>query len=385
MAENVLIGGSLAQKPGFGGHAWVFLQYLLGFRRLGFDVLFLDQLRPGMCVDDDGNECDFEHSHNLRYFLDVMRRFGLEGSFSLDYNYGEVVVGVPRDKVKDRARSSVLFNVMGYLKDADVLDVVPRRVFVDIDPGHGQMWQALGLAEMFAGHDEFVTIGQNIGLPECAIPTCGLAWVTTPPPIVLDSWLPTLMPPVRGLSSIASWRGAYGPMEFGGQSYGQRVHEFRKMIELPCKCGQTIELALDIHPSDGNDRDRLLENGWRLVDPRVVAGDPNSYQEYIQSSQAEFMVAQGMYVKSKSGWFSDRSVCYLASGRPVIAQDTGLKKHYPTGLGLMLFSTLDEAMAAIDDVLSHYTRHAVAAREIAEDVFDSDKVLARLLSRLGVK
>jgi hypothetical protein len=238
---------------------------------------------------------------------------------------------------------------------------------------------------LFAGHDQFVTIGQNIGLPECTIPTCGLAWVTTPPPVVLNSWPPSSMPPVRGVSSIASWRGPYGPMEYAGQIYGQRVHEFRKLIELPRKCRQAIELALDIHPSDGKDRDRLLENGWRLVDPRVVAGDPYSYQEYIQSSQAEFMVAQGMYVKSKSGWFSDRSVCYLASGRPVIAQDTGLKEHYPTGLGLMLFSTLDEALAAIDDVLSHYTRHAAAAREIAEDVFDSDKVLARLLSRLGVK
>jgi hypothetical protein len=385
MAEKVLIGGSLAQKPGFGGHAWVFLQYLLGMRRLGFDVLFLDQLRPGMCVDDDGNECDFADSQNLRYFLNVMRRFGLEGSFSLDYNDGEAVVGVPRDKVVERARSSVLFNFMGYIKDADVLDVAARRVFVDIDPGHGQMWQALGLAEMFAGHDQFVTIGRNIGRPECTIPTCGLTWVTAPPPVVLDSWPRTSTLPLRGLSTIASWRGPYGPVEYAGQTYGQRVHEFRNLIELPRQCGQIFELALDIHSSDGQDRDRLLTNGWRLVDPRTVAGNPSTYQEFIQSSQAEFLVAQGMYVKSKSGWFSDRSVCYLASGRPVIAQDTCLKEHYPTGLGLMLYSTFDEAMSAIDDVLSNNTRHAAAAREIAKDIFDSDKVLARLLSRLGVK
>jgi hypothetical protein len=384
MPKTIVIAGSLAQKPRHGGHTWVFLQYLLGFRRLGWDVLFLDRLEPGMCVDEAGQPCPFEDSLNLRYFQEVLERFGLPRAFSLDYNHGERLVGLPRQQVLERTRNSAfLLNVMGFLTDEEVLSCAPRRVFLDIDPGIGQMWHDLGLHNLFRGHDDFVTIGENIGRDDCAIPACGMPWITTPQPVVLDYWRPA---DLRGgcFTSIASWRGAYGPLDYKGKTYGLRVHEFRKFASLPRLSGQPFQLALDIHPADVNDRTLLEANGWKVVDPITVAGDPAAYQKFIQGSKAEFMVAKNLYVQTNSGWFSDRSICYLASGKPVLAQDTGLKRLIPTGAGLLTFTTLEEALAGVEELSRDYARHARAARALAQEFFDSDKVLSRLLSKLAV-
>jgi hypothetical protein len=272
---------------------------------------------------------------------------------------------------------------MGFLTDEDVLAAAPRRVFLDTDPGFGQMWRELGQADVFAGHDAHATIGENIGHPECEIPTCGLDWITTRQPIVLAEWPAT--PRRRDVfTTVASWRGAYDPVEYRGKRYGLRCHEFRRFFELPRLTGQEFELALDIHPADHEDREALERNGWRLVDPRAVAGDPWSYRRYIQDSMAEICVAKNMYVETKSGWFSDRSICYLASGKPVLHQDTGLRHLYPTGEGLILFSTLEEAAAGVEAIRSDYERHSRAARAIAEEYFDSDKVLGKLLEKLGL-
>jgi hypothetical protein len=258
-------------------------------------------------------------------------------------------------------------------------------VFLDIDPGFGQMWRELGLADVVAGHDAFVTIGENVGQPGCPVPTCGLDWTTTPQPVVLDHW-PATSPPADGaLTSVASWRGVYGPVEYQGTVYGLRVHEFRKFVDLPRRCSYSCRLALDIHPSETKDLALLAESGWELADPRRVAGDPWAYQAFIRKSAAEFMVAKGMYVQTACGWLSDRSLCYLATGRPVLAQDTGLRGLYPTGRGLITFTSPDEAVSAAEELRRNYSRHARAARALAEEHFDSDRVLGRLLDRLGVE
>jgi len=190
------------------------------------------------------------------------------------------------------------------------------------------MWQALGLCRTFHGHDSYITIGSNIGRPECEIPTCGIDWITTPQPVVLDLWPQQLVRPTGKITSIVSWRGPFGPIEYNGRSYGLRVHEFRRFLDLPQQTGRTFELALDIHPTETVDLARLVDHGWSLVDPRQVACDPDAYQRYVQNSWAEFMVAKEMYVKANSGWVSDRSICYLASGKPVLAQETG----FPTSI-----------------------------------------------------
>jgi len=274
--------------------------------------------------------------------------------------------------------------VMGFLSDEEIMSCAPKRVFLDIDPGFGQMWQALGLHDPFQGHDAFVTIGENIGQPGCEIPTCELDWITTRQPIVLDYW-PSGSSDGNGqpFTSIASWRGAFGPLEYQSRKYGLRVHEFRKFAGLPRLSQDTFQLALDIHPADVNDISLLTENGWSLVDPRIAAGDPWVYQTYIQNSKAEFTVAKNMYVQSHSGWFSDRSACYLASGKPVLAQDTGIKNLYPTGEGLLTFTSMAEAVSGAEEISRDYGRHSRAARAIAETHFDSDKVLGRLLNQLG--
>jgi hypothetical protein len=285
----------------------------------------------------------------------------------------------------EKAReSALLLNVMGFLDDAEILAATPRRAFLDIDPGFGQMWQALGLAKMFTGHDAYATIGENIGQPDCTIPTCGIAWITTPQPVVLDQW------PVRNgagctaFTTVASWRGPFGPVEYEGRTYGLRVHEWRNFATLPGKCGQRFEVAMELDVADATDRTLLETNGWRLVSPHAVASGVGEYREFVGGSLAEVMIAKNMYVATHGGWFSDRSICYLASGKPVLAQETGFSRNHPTARGLLAFSTLEEAGEGVRSINADYAMHCRAARDIAESQFDSDKVLPRLLEKLGV-
>jgi hypothetical protein len=264
-----------------------------------------------------------------------------------------------------------------------VLAAAPLRAFLDIDPGFGQMWVELGLARLFDRHDRHVTVGGSVGDPGCAIPTCGLDWVGTLPPVELSEW-----PAVGGngnrFTSVASWRGLFGPIEYQGRTYGLRVHEFRRFAELPSRTSARFEVALDIDDADAADRKRLHEQGWVLADPRKTARDPWRYRTYVQGSSAELMIAKNLYVDTRSGWFSDRSACYLASGRPVLAQDTGLGNLLPCGEGLVIFSTLEEAVAGVEDITGDFERHSRAAREIAEEHFAAERVLPRLLQDLGL-
>jgi hypothetical protein len=385
--KSIAIAGSIAQKPGRGGHTWVFLQYVLGFRKLGWDVLFLDRLEPDMCIEETGARAPIERSWNIRYFLEVMSRFGLDGSYGLLCNGGRSTIGVSRAQILERvSASAALINVMGFLNDDEILAAAPQRVFLDIDPGFGQMWQALGQHETFRGHDAYVTIAENIGRPECAIPTCGLAWITTRQPVVVDEWPAAneSCPADAAITSVGSWRGAYGPVAYQGTTYGLRAHEFRKFAALPRLAAGRFEVALDIHPADVKDIELLCGSGWSLVEPRRAAGDPWRYRDYIRRSAAEVLIAKGMYVQTCSGWFSDRSICYLASGRPVLAQDTGLGDVLPTGEGLLTFTTVEEAAGAARAIECDYVRHARAARRLAEECFDSSKVLGSLMRKLGL-
>ena len=363
---TIAVSGAIAQRPGRGGHAWVFLQYLIGLRRLGWDVLFVDRIDPGMPAD-------------VAYVERVMGQFGIAYSV-LDGETGRAF-GVDRDEARRRlTHSALLLNVMGYLTDEELLALPNRRVFLDVDPGFTQMWHALGLAHIVSGHDVYVTVGENIGRDDCAIPTCGVAWVTTSPPVVLDEW-PWTTRDASSITGIGAWRGPYGPICFHEVEYGLRVHEFRQFADLPVRSVPArFDYALDIDPVEAADIQLLTSGGWRLLQPFAVAGTPGQYREFIQGSMAEFMVAKSMYVKSRSGWFSDRSACYLASGRPVIAQDTGrADKH---SAGLFTFTTCAEAIDALEQVLADYPRQRRAAREIAEANFDSDRVLSRLLDRV---
>jgi hypothetical protein len=383
-AKPLIVAGSVAQKPGNGGHTWVFLQYLLGFKKLGWPVLLLDRLEPEMCTDREGRLASPAESWNLEYLRGVMERFGLGDCYAVLHEGGEKSFGLPRAELLERvASSALLLNVNGFMRDPEVLATASLRAYLDIDPGFGQMWRELGLHDPFRDHDVFVTIGERIGQPDCVIPTGGLEWLTTPQPVVLDHWPPQEQSG-GAFTTVASWRGAFGPVEFGGETYGLRVHEFRKFARLPILTSERFEVALDIDPSESRDLELLDVGGWSLADPAVVAGDPLAYRDFVQRSRAEFMVAKNMYVRARSGWFSDRSICYLASGKPVLAEDTGFSELYPTGEGLVRFATLDEAVAGVERIASDYEHHTSRARAIAEEHFDSDRVLTRLLSTLGV-
>jgi hypothetical protein len=379
---RIVVAGALAQRPGRAGHAWVFLQYLLGFRRLGWEVLFMDWLDATMCLDAAGAPCAVERSTNLQYLDAVMSEFGLEGNYSLLGPGAGTAIGMSLTETARRvAESDLLLNVMGYLRDEELLGLARLPVFLDIDPGFTQMWSELDLADLLTGHRAFVTVGEAIGSAGCSIPTRGIDWITTPQPVALEQW-PDAEGEASTITGIGAWRGPNAPISYGDQYYGLRVHQFRQFADLPRRAGGDFEYALDIHPSETKDIELLRAGGWRLVDPLVVGNTPSSYRTYIQGSLAEFMVAKGMYVNSRGGWFSDRSICYLASGRPVLAQDTGRKAVYDAGL--LTFSTADGAAAAIEEVVRDYPRHRRAAREIAEAEFDSDIVLSRLLGKLGV-
>jgi hypothetical protein len=378
-----VIAVAASRRPYRGGHLWVVLQYLLGWQRLGHDVLYLDRLPSEPSSDDAGRPVPPESSPKARYLGDVLRHVGLGDSWALLSDDGHSTVGLPRPAVLERLRRApLLLNVMGFLDDEELLALPARRVFLDIDPGFGQMWRELGLADLFQGHDRYVTIGANVGRPGCAVPDNGIDWLTTSPPVVLEHWPVTPLPPAVRFTSVGSWRGPTGPVEYGGAVYGLRAHEFRRFFDLPRDTGAMFELALDIDEAEAPDLAALDAAGWRRIDPRAVAGTPASYRTWIQESSAELMVAKSMYVATRGGWFSDRSVCYLASGRPVLAQDTGLGDLYPVGEGLLTFSSYAEAVEGVQEISGDLPRHAAAARRVAEECFDSDRVLTSLLDRV---
>jgi hypothetical protein len=292
-------------------------------------------------------------------------------------------LGLPWNDLLEVARAAdLLVNISGHLTLAPLKRRFRKRVFIDQDPGYTQFWHAQGLAtERLLDHHFYFSVGENIGRPECSIPTDGISWQPIQP-VVLDQWPVADTVPRGGggrFTTVASWRGAYGPVTHNGTRFGLKAHEFRKFVALPTHAAGQFEIALDVHPADRRDVELLLANGWTVADPQSVAGDPFAFREYIQQSGAEFSVAQGIYVDTESGWFSDRTVRYLASGKPVLVQDTGFSRRYPVGLGLMAFRTLDEAASGAAAIASDYPAHSRAARAIATEYFDSDKVLTTLM------
>lgn len=383
---TVVVAGALANKPHNGGEAWVRLSWLLGFRRLGCRIHLLEQIGRAACVDAAGRPCDFADSAALAYFRWVTDQFGLAGSATLAYEGGKQTHGLAFQELLDVASAAdLLVNVSGHLTAPALLGRFRRKVYIDIDPGYTQFWHA-DPATPFAvgGHDFYYTIGENIGSPDCPIPTGGLPWRPVRQPVVLADWPVTPAPDPARFTTVASWRGAFGPVEVAGKQYGVKAHEFRKVVDLPRRAGGArFEIALDIHPADGKDLAALRDYGWTVTDPKAAAGDPDAFRRYVQGSGAEFSVAQGIYVGTNSGWFSDRTVRYLASGRPALVQDTGFDRHLPVGEGLVPFRTPDEAAAGADRIVRNYPAHALAARRIAEEYFDSDKVLGWLLANVN--
>jgi hypothetical protein len=384
MPSRIMISGAIGAHPLFGaGNSWAFLQYVLGFRELGFDVYYVEQLNPDQQIDDEWLPKDFYSSANVRYFREVMDRFDLTGSAALLQSEGPGHVGLAHDEVEKIAPDiDLLINLSGRLHIRSILASARRRMYIDLDPGYTQIWQEhYGVDMNLRDHDIYVTVGLNLGEPDCPFPTCGIRWEKSLPPVVMDEWATTTVPR-HVYSTVADWR-SFNPIEWRGIWYCQKAQEFNRIIGLPRRVSVPLELCLSIHP-DERDRIELEQHGWRLVSPTLHAETTDTYRDYIIASHGEFTAVKHGYVAGRTGWFSDRSACYLAAGRPVIIQDTGIAAYVPSGTGFLTFTDINSAAEAINNVESDYSRHAAAAGSFAREFLDSEIVLGRLLRLAGI-
>jgi hypothetical protein len=366
---RVVVAGMVAGVPGHGGATWAVLQWVLGLRALGHDVLLVEQANAS--------------PKTRTQFRKTARSFGLVARAALvDADTRQADGMRYTDLVSEIARCDVLVNLAGTIRDAELLGRAPRRVYVDLDPGFTQAWHSAGVDVGLDGHDDYVTVGTSVGRPHCGIPTLGYVWTPVLPPVALEWWSPRAL---RGnaITTIANWR-SYGPVECNGVRLGQKAHAFRTLLCLPSTIDAPCQLALSIHRGDQRDEQALVRHGWRIIDPARVAGTPARYRRFVQGSLAELGVAKHGYVATRSGWFSDRSACYLATGRPVVAADTGIGDVLPIGAGLLTFTDVDEARDALHAVLAEPERHARQARRIAREHLAASVVLPELLDRIGV-
>lgn len=367
---KVVLAGIIARYP-FGGVTWCSLMYLLGLRALGHEVLYVED--TGECVyDPERDEISTDPSYGTRYIHQALEPFGLGDRWSF-VNYDGTHHGLSREAVRAWCADADLFvNLSGgswFWRDEYA--AIPRKVFIDTDPVFTQLAIAKGepwYVEFFRGFDRLFTFGANIGTPACDVPTSGFAWHPTRQPVVTELWHTEARPCRDRFTTVMTWR-----TESFTDVDGNKDRELLALIDLPSRTAVKLQIAV-------NGPMELLEaHGWSPVGAMSVSRSLWDYREFIQGSKAEFGVAKHAYVSWRSGWFSDRTECYLAAGRPAVVQDTGWSAHLPSGTGLVGFSTLDEALDGLARVDRDYAAHAARATEIAREHFDASRVLPAFL------
>lgn len=370
---NIVFAGIIGRHP-YGGVAWCSLNYLLGLRRLGHQVWYLE----------DTGECNYDPAENTlntdpRYALDFIQGclapygFGDRWCY-IDYRGG--YHGKTREAWRRICADADLFlNLSGgcwFWRD-EYLEI-PHSAFIDSDPAFTQLDIAKrgpGHADFFTKFDALFTFGRNIGTPACPVPTSSLHWEHTWQPVcVEDEWRPAPEPPRPCFTTVMTWKFE----SFAGIG-GNKDREFHKVLHLPSLTETPLELAVN------GPKEFLRQHGWRCHDAFAVSHDLDAYRDYLRSSLGEFSVAKHTYVQTNSGWFSDRTECYLASGRPAVVQDTGFSAHLPTGEGLFAYRTAEAAVEGLEEILADYERHSRAARELAIAHFAPEAVLPTLLER----
>jgi hypothetical protein len=383
MITAVISVYQVANFPDGGGHFWVYMQYVQGLLRLGCDVYWLEQFNP------DANPCrESDLPVNLR---ERMKRFGLEGktllySVDRDSDGGPGAfrfVGCKRSEAEAILRRADLLLNFHYAIDPRLLACARRTALVDIDPGLLQYWMSTGELNV-PPHDRYVTTGETVGTPGTRFSDCGLSWIRVRPPVCLDLWPFVSDPPSEVFTTVSSWMSAdFLKVTENGKTFlrqNTKRISFLRFLDLPRLTRQPLELALFLVERDAAERARLERHGWRVRHSREVAGSPEAYQSYVQQSRGEFSCAKPSCMDFQNAWISDRTLCYLASGRPAVVQHTGPSAYLPNGEGLFRFRTLEEAAAALETVNADYDRHRRAAREIAETHFDAEQVVARILN-----
>ena len=356
---RILLAGMLAGTPGHGGATWAVLQWVRGLERLGHEVLAVEpveRIEPASAA-----------------YFDAL---GLERGALLARGT-RTTHGLPYERLAG-FDAELLLNMSGLLRDPELTTPIAARAFVDLDPVFVQLWHAQGVELGLDAHTRHVTVG--LDLARAGIPL-DRDWIATPPPVSLDDWPFAEALAHDAFTTVGNWR-SYGSVEHDGAHYGQKAHAVRRLLELPRLAPAPLLPALAIDPGEESDLHALRAHGWRLVDPAVVAATPEDYRRFVSGSKGEIGLAKAGYVDARCGWFSDRSACYLAAGRPVVAHDTGFGCALPVGEGLLTFGTAREAAGAIGRVCADYERHRAAARAIAEQHLDAGVVLDRLLERI---
>jgi hypothetical protein len=366
---TVIVAGAMAAKVGNAGNAWTRLGWTAAFQRLGFDVWFVEELPLGPKRAD---AIAWASAIGARHALADRMLFAEPGDETL------------RELV---ATSSMTLNISGHLpvEDLGVAGGRHQLVFLDDDPGFTQIWAALGShGSRLRGHDLHLTFGANIGTPSCALPTNGLHWHPVRPPVFLEDWPVTSASEPDRITTVTSWRPPFGAVTWNGRTYPLKHHEFRKLFPLPGFASAIYDIAMPIDPAEASDLAALEAHGWIVSDAADVTSSTERYQEWIRGSGAEVSAAHGVYAETASGWISDRTAVYLASGRPAVVQSTGLAATIPTGEGLLTFDDVHGATKAVRSVLADYDRHAKAARTVAEELFDAVAIATHVCELAGV-
>jgi len=384
---RIVVVGTATTCP-YAGMAWMHMQIAVGLKRLGHDVYYfettscwpLDPIRAAQVGDSD---------YALPYLERLASDFGLNGKWAYRRSYGDKAwFGLTQLAAEDLlAHADAVINVTGATRFAEENLKVGRLVYLGTDPVIHEVRflnNDLDTISIIAEHQDFATYGENIGTPECCVPPLLGQRARTRQPILVDLW--DAGPPEKEtFTTVGNWKGDQGGVVFRGESYSwSKDREFLKFIDLPKRIGQPLEFATGLEYLPSKIRQMLASNGWHLRDAHAMTLDPWPYRDYIRASRGEFTVAKDMNVRLRSGWFSERSACYLAAGRPVITQNTGFGTVLPTGEGLFAFDTMDEILAAFDAVKSDYVRHSRAARDIAHEYFRAETVLSQLLMDLGL-
>ena len=376
---RIIVLGYLVRGP-LGGLAWHHVQYVMGLARLGHDVYFVEDSGDSAwcCYDPSRHVTDADPTYGLRFAGDTFGRVGLAGCWAYYDAHTARWSGPCADRVVGVcADADLLFNLGGVNPLRRWVQAIPARVFVDTDPVFTQIHHLTDPVrrDLAAQHTAFFSYAENVGRPGCSVPNDGLPWHPTRQPVVLDAWPVTPAPAHGKFTTVMQW-DSYAAREYGGRHYGMKSTSFEPYTTLPAVAGTIFELAVG---GPTLPAERLLRAGWALRNPLEVTRDPWTYQQYLQSSRAEFSVAKHGYVVTDSGWFSERSAAYLASGRPVLTQETGFSRWLAAPAGLVAFATPDEALAGVEAITTRYADHCRAAREVAAAVFDARRVLPDLI------
>ena len=386
MRRKTILVLHLAGRIPLAGVGWQTAHHVLGLRKLGYQVYYIED--SGAPPYDPRLRTVVEDcSYNVEFLKRLMERCGLKERWAYWDMGRNIYYGLDRDRVQRLYREAdAIFNLCGATQLREEHLVCPIRVYLQTDPVYEQMKEALGhrsTKESIGAHTHYFTYGENLGFPDCLVPLDDFPWRTTRPPVLLDLWEYRLNPAAENFTTVTVWRNTGKDIVFNGATYYWSKHlNFGHFQELPGLTAQKFELALD---TDGDTPTHpLRQKGWYVVDAFTKSHDLESYRDYIYGSRGEFTVSKDLVVRTRSGWFSDRSVCYLAAGKPVITQETGFSKFISTGRGLFSFTDVNDVVAALDEINSNYARHCEAAREIAAEYFSADKILGGILQGAGV-